>query len=748
MSIVKKYSNYLIYQLLESIMITSDEFKSIIKNMPSDNEISDILYTIINSKEDIKTSYNLVDVSPDKNDEVQFLPDNQYQRFITKGDDLSSKSKSKAKIGRMVGQILRDNGHKFVDSDIEKFVNSFKSSWDKKHGISNRKIEVVRGNDILMWYSEDKYHSNEGTLGNSCMRYNKVNHFMKIYSENPDKVSMIILTEDDKLIGRALFWNLDECESNSKNKFYIDRIYTEKDSDVDFIWNWAFENLVKKDINLLASHKNGGNSGLIVNLNKTSFDRYPYADTLNFLYEEVNSDGKLSGSGYLSDQNMYKHRKITEKYVISEIRNHNIGIKSIQTHQYSKSLDIYIISDDAIRIDSDWYPKSMGNYCKFRDEWMFVDDLVWSEAMKDWIPKSQAINNKKYGLILGDALYEIVTGFIRKYKSPLDAFNSIKNNSEEECIVDDLLPSITKYSLPDIRIGDYRYYLTELLKKDIWDDYQISETLVEIYNAGNFSSIRSKYTDIPIIERYGDAYITKDDAIIYGITIGTEPSYISIKNYISKFENIDYSKLMIQISNLDKDTQEKVIGFKEEINVFLLSNSSDYKINQEIFTKLKDQKVIEMYNDVHNISWNRMIDNNHNRFISILKARFSRYGIVLTEEQIVNLTKMMYVFIYFYLNSSSDARRRLENWISVNGYKDKFGLHPSNFGNYDIDSIIEMLRYAYREDDIDDIYLQERYSALEILAKKYGTSKSAISKFINESVVDVFNLDIENVKII
>ena len=327
MNIVKKYSNYLVYQLMESVMTTSDEFKSIIREMPSNNKIADILYAIIVDKEDIKTSYNSVDVSPDKNDEINFLPDNQYQRSLKNGDDISKKSKSNAKIGRMVGQILRDNGKiQFNESDIENFVNLFKSTWDRKHGITNRKIEVVSGNDILIWYSVDRYNKiGEGVLGNSCMRHNSVNHFMKIYAENSDKVSMVILTENDKLLGRALFWKLDSCKSNPESKFYLDRIYTEKDSDVEFIWNWVFENLAKKDNSSFSSHRAGGLNGLQVNLSKTSFDQYPYADTLGFLYEEVDSNGKLSGSGYVSDKNMKNDSEISKRYVVSEIREHRTG---------------------------------------------------------------------------------------------------------------------------------------------------------------------------------------------------------------------------------------------------------------------------------------------------------------------------------------------------------------------------------------------------------------------------------------
>ena len=131
MKVVRRYSDYLVYQLLESIMVTTKEFKQIIHDMPNNDKISDILFLIIQDGLDIKTNYNLVDIDKDKNDEITFLPDSQYQRFLSKGDDVKTKTKGKSKIGRMIGQILRDNGHThFKETDIENFVNGFKATWN------------------------------------------------------------------------------------------------------------------------------------------------------------------------------------------------------------------------------------------------------------------------------------------------------------------------------------------------------------------------------------------------------------------------------------------------------------------------------------------------------------------------------------------------------------------------------------------------------------------------------------------
>ena len=81
---------------------------------------------------------------------------------------------------------------------------------------------------------EENYNSGNGTLGNSCMRFREKTEYMSIYSENPDKISLVILTENDKLLARSLLWNVDTC-SKSNIKYFLDRIYTERDSDFDFL---------------------------------------------------------------------------------------------------------------------------------------------------------------------------------------------------------------------------------------------------------------------------------------------------------------------------------------------------------------------------------------------------------------------------------------------------------------------------------------------------------------------------------
>ncbi len=91
---ISKYSNFLIDKLLESVMVSSADFLSILDGM-TNTAIGNKLYGVIVGKHDVKTNYNLIGLS-DKNDEISFLPDSQYQRFKEKGENPWTKTKSKS----------------------------------------------------------------------------------------------------------------------------------------------------------------------------------------------------------------------------------------------------------------------------------------------------------------------------------------------------------------------------------------------------------------------------------------------------------------------------------------------------------------------------------------------------------------------------------------------------------------------------------------------------------------------------
>lgn len=315
-----KYQDFLIekqiIQLInENHIKASSNFLDKLKIMSKKNSIARLLYDIF--EDELYISNNLPQnwIDTDADDTVSFLSDIKADKIMDDDADdeshfFTTKGRSSIKIGRFVKAFLSntdikleidryaESGFKLTDKDIEEFVNLYKST-----NIDNsKKFKLVKGDDIPKWYGEDKYHSDKGTLGGSCMRDVNSNYF-DIYSENSKVCNLLIYVNSDKmLIGRALVWKLKKSPCDAK--YFMDRIYTENDSDVLKFKQYADEQgwMYKHKQNssnyegLLFSYKGNPVFGKIsVELGDSDFKHYPYLDTLTFFDEDR---GLLSNVGF------------------------------------------------------------------------------------------------------------------------------------------------------------------------------------------------------------------------------------------------------------------------------------------------------------------------------------------------------------------------------------------------------------------------------------------------------------------
>jgi uncharacterized protein (UPF0147 family) len=149
-------------------------------------------------------------------------------KSIDVGDDgylLTNKGKSKIKFGKFVKKInmmfiaSKLVNEAIVPKNIEKLVDFYKSWNIINKGQDLKFIEYV-GDDIKKGYNSCNYYKNDDNmLANSCMT-DRIGS-LKIYQQNPDKVSVLALVDNnDKIHGRALLWQLDSGET------YLDRVYT------------------------------------------------------------------------------------------------------------------------------------------------------------------------------------------------------------------------------------------------------------------------------------------------------------------------------------------------------------------------------------------------------------------------------------------------------------------------------------------------------------------------------------------
>ena len=198
--------------------------------------------TMRNAKPLLATKYPNTDWST--NIDTKPMPDpemysNDLHDFDMDSDRSDSsgvftKSRNEVGLGRFVNKLFPG---KYNSKQVEEFVNSFKASLEK----AGEYFDLVEGEDIEFWYNSENYKENSGTLGNSCMAQKR--NLFGIYTQNQDVCKMLILKEDDKIIGRALVWKLKSLNISKDEDpgFFMDRQYTIKESDVQKFRNYAIE---------------------------------------------------------------------------------------------------------------------------------------------------------------------------------------------------------------------------------------------------------------------------------------------------------------------------------------------------------------------------------------------------------------------------------------------------------------------------------------------------------------------------
>src|SRR5690606_22352114 len=260
------------------------------------------------------------------------------------------------------------------DRTIENFVNVFKSLYDFKWNLDGR-FELVEGELIRKWYSKENYSSRSGQLGNSCMRYEECSSYFDIYVYNPKVCKLLILYENPNktlISGRALIWKTESGET------YVDRIYTNKDSDIKL-----FENYVEK-----LGWTTRWSYSREVKLESWDFEKYPYMDSFSIL------DTK---SGVLStNEDDWPNDDL---YLLKQTDGSYISGKDLVYSEYSND---YINRSDAVNIDGDWIRTSDAIYLGYKDEYIHPnDDYHYSNYFGDNILPDDAV----FSRIMSDNLF-------------------------------------------------------------------------------------------------------------------------------------------------------------------------------------------------------------------------------------------------------------------------------------------------------------------------------------------------------
>jgi hypothetical protein len=348
-----------------------------------------------------KYAQNVADVIDIESDSI---PDMLWSIDVEReGSDtgISKRGRSQLKIGKLVNKLFPD---KYTDKQIEEFVNKFKANIEKL----GEHIEVVEGDDIAYWYNSNNYYSNDqGSLANSCMK-SKSKEIFQIYTENKEVCKLVILVENNLLKGRALLWKVDKTKEGFE--WFMDRQYTNIDSDVEKFRNyakqngWAYKTYNNHNSQEITFDPKIFEVPMSIKVNRPSKDLFPYMDTFkrfdpssNTLHNDMSQDYMGNYLLVLTDGDY----EINEDNVWSDYYGENIPRGEAI---YSDPLGDYIYSNEAIevRIGSPnkrgWYPDGYSYivYSDYLDQALHKNDAVYSTVYDTHILKTSAENSVNY----------------------------------------------------------------------------------------------------------------------------------------------------------------------------------------------------------------------------------------------------------------------------------------------------------------------------------------------------------------
>lgn len=319
-------------------------------------------------------------------------------------------------VGRFINRVAALQKITVKSEQLEKFVNSYKAACKSVlNPILN--FELVDGEIIKTYYSVNSYQERKGQLFASCMRYDHCQTYFNIYIKNPEVCKMLILKGQDegKIVGRALIWTTTTGET------YMDRQYTNVDSDITFFQNYAKEN------GWLYYPENGSKL-MEVQIKKIDYGKYPYMDTLKYYDHEngiLSNDDSLENEDYIWTLERTDGGYRTNKIVYSEVYDESINAEDAV---WAVDEDDWIRRNDAIWIESAqaWYAEWNEEdicYSNFEKQYILSEDSVYSETLmsnlsidralevwkdstkQDWFPDTKAEVEADLYEIDGEELY-------------------------------------------------------------------------------------------------------------------------------------------------------------------------------------------------------------------------------------------------------------------------------------------------------------------------------------------------------
>lgn len=468
---------------------------------------------------------------------------------------LFSKSRNPVKVGRLINTLLPG---KYSAKEIEDFVNQFKAvAYD-----NGEVFRIVSEDTIASWYSATMYKEQAGTLGGSCMR-NSSKSIFQIYTKNPEVCRLLILVENNELIGRALIWKItgiDNCE------YFMDRQYVTKDAYVE-----KFRN---------------------------------YANEQGWAYKTVNNHSKLKSvtfKGNVFDAEMeiqLKHERYTQYPYMDTFKLYNpqTGILKNSEDDIVENLGCYILHDTG----GGYYEVNDEVYSEFYDNYYQRDDCTWSYRLGDWVPNRRIaeIEEGPYAGIWTDdhldvSYDEYKDRWVHRYDSVESRAYGHRIWTEEavnvvgEVYDNGSLPSTENWYYEGDR------HIIEIDKSTLWfkkvkeinsewDDFNFIEKDIISYDYEDKQILDTFFIYTYRIKLEIDAhhfYLEENDAKMFGFEIDKEDrrktdwfTYYkdieSFKSKLSLFRDKPIFTLKKLVKKLKKESEEERLEFIEQFDIF------------------------------------------------------------------------------------------------------------------------------------------------------------------------------------
>lgn len=446
MKLITNYNEYvteniLLEALREFKFVLSSRLRIVLQQINS--EISDALLQDHNDNEKV-SNRTFVDIDetddnrftfiqPNKAGDLLGISDEEYLTDIPLISNFKNlpvtssvyiEQRSPVRIGRFINSMYPNKFpaalrtvHAEKSKDIENFVRMYKSLQNQDIKFQN--FDIVKGWEIAKWYEENKYYDQEdGSLGESCMK-NVDEDYFEIYCDS-SSVSMLLLKSDEDnnyIVGRALLWDL----TIPTGRIFMERIYTNDSSDEQLFIDYAKSKgwLYKGSQSYGAGYaivdpitNTRSQLKLVANVSKSSYDYYPFVDTLQFFDENNKTLSNRQGhaqyeltstEGYadeLDPDDEYGHEE--PSYVWSNYYNRNIEEnESVFCHYgddwcYENDARKVFNPDESDRKDSRtnkvWAipgnNKIVRSYIpNIVDKYFLKRKCVWSDLLNTWIFK-------------------------------------------------------------------------------------------------------------------------------------------------------------------------------------------------------------------------------------------------------------------------------------------------------------------------------------------------------------------------